>query len=123
MIFYDVMSSIKNFENLIVDSFARAKKISLRSVEKRNTKRVLSNDDLKFLWFIFKRRWFRSTRLRESEMIDSFFNVTFVYKFLRISKMMFYYVLWEIYIWLMRIYSYDFDLTFAFLYFLAISIY
>jgi len=56
LIFYDVMSSIKDFENLIVDSFARAKKISLRGAKKRNTKRVLFDDDPKFLRFAFKRR-------------------------------------------------------------------
>jgi len=56
LIFYNAMSSIKNFKNLIANSFVRTKKIFLRDAKKRNTKRILSNNNFKFLQFVFKQR-------------------------------------------------------------------
>ena len=54
--FYDIMSLIKNFENITFNVFIRVSDFKMRKTARRKRKRLLFDDNFNFLRFLFKRR-------------------------------------------------------------------
>ena len=54
--FYDIMSLIKNFENITFNVFIRVLNFEMRETAQRKRKRLFFNDNFNFLYSSFKRR-------------------------------------------------------------------
>ena len=68
--FYDIMSLIKNFENITFDVFIRVSDFKMKKIARRKKKRLLFDDNFNFLRSSFKRRWKNSISLIDDEIFN-----------------------------------------------------